>query len=91
MKFAVLALIGSASAALSEEELFALEDPSPVGTACKVYTDLCGDADTMCCGTASGGHEVSGQPPVEGAAVPDITICNKKTDAQDFTGEAPDD
>ena len=44
----------------------------------------------MCCGTATGGHKVDGQPPVEGEAVPDVIMCNKKTSPEDFTGEEPD-
>ena len=65
MKFTIIALLAAtASAQISEEELFAVDDASPVGTACKTAADTCGDATTMCCGTGSNGHVViAGTPP----------------------------
>lgn len=55
MKFLALALIGTASANISEEELF-VQAADSVGTPCTKASDTCGDADKMCCGLALDGE-----------------------------------
>ena len=39
----------------------------------------------MCCGNATKGVQVSGNPPKEGDAAPDQVVCDLKKDPTDFT------
>merc|ERR1719263_221100 len=77
MKFALVALVGIASAQST---------PKDVGTACTKSSE-CGDTDKMCCGVAAGGKMCATDACTDmssKATVPNIMICNNRETHADF-------
>jgi len=79
MKFIAIAFLG----VVASEEVSAA---AKVGTACVPAGD-CGDADTMCCGTATKGlictdEKCTATTPGD---IPNLMVCNTKTTPADFT------
>merc|ERR550514_503333 len=77
MKFIALAFLGTVA---SQE----VQAAAKAGTAC---TDSkgCGDEDTMCCGTATGGKICATEACTTlSTDTPNLMVCNNKTTAVEF-------